>query len=90
MSTEKVLNDNKTSNSILGAVSGSLSIDDCKWLIFYGQNKDKTIDIRNDDNGELDYVINQMFKLLKDSNRFNYERVERIFWERVTALANYR
>ena len=90
MNTEKVSSENETSNGILGAVSGSLSIDDCKWLIFYGQNKDKTIDIRSDDKGELDYVITQMFQLLKDSTRFDSKRVERVFWERVTALVNYR
>lgn len=82
--------DNQQGNGVLPGVSGSLSVDDCKWLILYGQNKDKTIDIINEDKGELDYVINQMFQLLKDSTRFDSERVERVFWERVTALANYR
>lgn len=82
--------DKQQGNGVLPCVSGSLSIDDCKWLIFYGQNKDKTIDIRSEEKGELDYAISNMFQMLKDSTRFDAERVERLFWERVSALANYR
>ena len=55
----------------------------------YGYNKDKTIDIRSDEKGELDYAISNMFQMLKDSTRFDAERVERVFWERVSALVNY-
>ena len=82
--------DNQQGNGVLPCVSGSFSAEDVKWLIMYGYNKDKTIDIRNEDKGELDYAISNMFQMLKDSTRFDADRVERVFWERVSALANYR
>ncbi len=81
---------NQQGNGVLPCFSGSLSADDVKWLIMYGYNKDKTIDIRSEEKGELDYAISNMFQMLKDSTRFDAERVERVFWERVCALANYR
>jgi hypothetical protein len=68
----------------------ALNIDDCKLLIFYGQNKDKKIDLKTEDKGDLDYAITQMFLMLKESTCFDCERVERVFWERIRALANYR
>ena len=68
----------------------ALNIDDCKLLIFHGNNKDKTIDLKTEDKGDLDYAITQMFLMLKESTCFDSERVERVFWERIRALANYR
>ena len=65
----------------------SLSIDDCKWLLFYGHNKEKTIDLGTEDTGQLDYAITQMFLMLKESTRFDVDRVERVFWQRIKALA---
>lgn len=74
----------------ISRVSSSFSAEDVKWLIMYGYNKDKTIDIRSDEKGELDYAISNMFQMLKDSTHFDAERVKGVFWERVSALANYR
>ena len=71
-------------------VSGSFSVDEVKWLIFYGENKEKNFDLKTEDKGELDYAITQMFLMMKESSRFDMDRVEKVFWERVTALANYR
>ncbi len=89
MSKENVSNEEK-GNGVLADVSGSLNVEDCKWLIFYGENKDKTIDLKTEDKGHLDYAITQMFLMMKESTRFDAERVECVFWERVRALANYR
>ena len=72
------------------AVSGSFSVDEVKWLVFYGENKEKNFDLKTEDKGELDYAITQMFLMMKESSRFDMDRVEKSFWERVTALANYR
>jgi hypothetical protein len=71
-------------------VSGSFSVDEVKWLVFYGENKEKNFDLKTEDKGELDYAITQMFLMMKESSRFDMDRVEKVFWERVTALANYR
>lgn len=72
-----------------GAVSGSFSAEDIKYLIFYGCNKDKTVVI-DEQKGHLDYAIMQMFLMMKESSRFDMDRVEKLFWERIGALANYR
>ena len=72
------------------SISGSFSVDEVKWLIFYGENKEKNFDLKTEDKGELDYAITQMFLMMKESSRFDMDRVEKAFWERVTALANYR
>lgn len=89
MNTEKTNLENEKPALSKGDVSGSLSVDDCKWLIFYGHNKDKTVVI-NEDVGQLDYALTQMFIMMKESTRFDADRVEKLFWERVRALANYR
>lgn len=88
MENETKLTD-ETANNDKANVSGSLSAEDCKWLIFYGHNKDKTVMI-NEDVGQLDYALTQMFIMMKESTRFDADRVEKLFWERVRALANYR
>jgi len=82
--------DKPQGNGVLPFIGGSISAEDVKWIVMYGYNKDKTIDIRSEEKGELDYAISNMFQMLKDSTRFDAERVERVFWERVSALANYR
>jgi len=64
-----------------------LTEDDCKWLIFYGHTKDKRITIDNSGKG-LDYAFNVMFGMLKDSTRFDYNGVEKLFWDRIKLLAN--
>lgn len=89
MNTEKTNLENEKPALSKGDVSGSLSAEDCKWLIFYGYNKDKTVVI-DEQVGQLDYALTQMFIMMKESTRFDADRVEKLFWERVRALANYR
>lgn len=84
------INNLKTNTFLVGDFSGSLSVEDCKWLVMYGYNVDKTIDLNTDDKGQLDYAITQMFIMMKESTRFDADRVEKLFWERIRALANYR
>lgn len=75
--------------SIKEIKSEELSMEEVKDLFLYGTNKSKTIDIRNNDNAELDYAISQMFNFLQKSP-FDYKRVERVFWDRIKSLANYK
>lgn len=71
------------------AVSGSLSTEDCKWLIFYGETKEGTVKL-NDRTKHLDYAINTVFSILKEQTIFDSDGVEKMFWERIVELANYR
>lgn len=64
-----------------------LTLEDCQHLIYYGQSKDKTIDLKTGDTGHLDYALKAMFSNA-DRIGFDGERVERTFWERIKALAN--
>ncbi|MES2592378.1 MAG: hypothetical protein V4608_10865 [Bacteroidota bacterium] len=63
-----------------------ISVDDCKWIVFYGHNKDKTV-IVDEESKHLDYAITQMFIMMKESSRFHSESVEELFWKRIQALA---
>lgn len=75
--------------SIKEIETDELSMEEVKELFLYGTNKSKNIDIRNNDNTELDYAISQIFELLQKTP-FDYKKVERVFWDRIKALANYK
>ena len=80
---------NVVKNLTLQRVRGSLSVDDCKHLMYYGKAKDGSLGI---DNGEkhLDYFLSNVFELAKTSTRFDTDKAEKMFWSRIVALANYR
>ena len=69
--------------------SKNFSIDEVKRLLFYGTPSHES-EIKIDDEGNLDYAVLMMFDLLEKYKHFNYKEVERVFWERIRALANYR
>ena len=95
MLEEDVLNDlkrlayleNEISEKRLVRNKASLSSEDCKDLIYYGETKDKKIKI-GEESRNLDYILFNMFDWARKSARFNTEEAIQIFWERIKILAN--
>ena len=71
------------------AVSGSFSDNEAKWLLFYGEESRKG-KVKLDDEGRIDYPINHMFSLLEEHTIWKRKEIEELFWNRITAIANYR
>lgn len=62
---------------------------ECKCLVFYGRTSDREDKIEIDTSKiKLDFALSKAFELLEEEGGFNAEETERIFWERITALAN--
>jgi Predicted transcriptional regulators len=60
-----------------------------KWLLFYGQPSRES-DIRIDDeNWQLDYAVMAMFDFLEKFTGYNRAGVEKTFWKRIRAMANF-
>jgi hypothetical protein len=79
------LNTEETANSDLGAVSGSFSDNDIKWVLYYGHTKDKRIFLDEEKSG-LDYYLEDAFRGNKTKEIFG-----EIFWNRIRKLVeNYR
>lgn len=76
-------------NEVLPCVSGTFSEDDCKNLIYYGKLKDGSVKL---DEGakHLDYFLTSIFDSTDIKTRFNVIEAEKMFWDRIRALANYR
>lgn len=64
--------------------------DEVKSLIFNGTEKRNGKISLTDDKRSLDWVFMRMFDLLEEKTIFNRVDVEKLFWERITALVNHQ
>lgn len=71
------------------AVSGSFSDNEAKWLLCYGEES-REGKVKLDDEGRIDYQIDIMFNLLEKHTYWKRKEIEELFWNRITAIANYR
>jgi len=71
------------------AVSGSFSDMEAKWLLCYGEESRES-KVKLDNEGRIDYQIEQMFNLLEEHTIWKRKEIEELFWNRITAIANYR
>jgi hypothetical protein len=80
---------NTDDHLLKNAVSGSFTMDEVKSLLWYGQEKrDGKVQL-TEDKRHLDWAMYRMMDSLDDSS-LNRESVEKLFWDRLLALANYR
>lgn len=77
------------SNGVLPYVSGSFSVEDCKNLIYYGKLKDGSVKL-DEGTKHLDYFLTSIFDSNYLKTRFKVIEAEKMFWDRIRALANYR
>ena len=64
-----------------------LTVGEVKHLLFFGKSKDNSI-ILDDTNKQIDWFMSQMFIVMAETSRFDTIAVEKIFYERLTKLAN--
>ena len=62
---------------------------EAKWLLCYGEESRES-KVKLDDEGRIDYQIDQMFDLLEKHTFWKRKEIEDLFWKRITSLANYR
>jgi hypothetical protein len=61
--------------------------EESKWLLCYGMPNSQS-NIQIGEPGDLYLAISLMFELLEERTYLDREKVERIFWGRILALAN--
>lgn len=64
------------------------SVDEVKNFVLYGWSADKDIDLKVGDTGDIKYALDQMFQMMKKTHRFDVDRLEKVLWDRITALVN--
>lgn len=79
----------QNTQSLQTCVSGSFTDMEAKWLLCYGEESRES-KVKLDDEGRIDYQIDQMFDLLEKHTYWKRKEVEKLFWKRITSLANYR